>query len=98
MYRRGLSCHSCHEVHGTENPAQLRSPVAELCLDCHMPQIEVTIANVHVRAHTFEFITPGLTDQYQIPNPCTDCHKDKSTGWAQKVLSHWPERSPWRAR
>ena len=130
MYRRGITCFSCHDVHGTDNNAQLRLPINQnqLCLSCHgpgspngprtptieahthhqagsagsqcvachMPKIETTIANVSVRAHTFAFITPAMTDQYKIPNPCTSCHTDKTTAWATETMRHWPERSPWR--
>jgi len=128
MYRRGITCFSCHDVHGTDNYAQLRKPADKLCLDCHgpmspngprtaaleqhthhkagtpgsqcischMPKIETTLADVKVRAHTFAFISPALTDKYKIPNPCTSCHTDKSTAWATEALRHWPERSPWR--
>jgi predicted CXXCH cytochrome family protein len=129
MYRRGVTCFDCHNVHGTENYAQLRKPANQICLDCHgpnsrngprtatlaahthhkdgsagsecvachMPKIEVTIPNVFVRAHTFAFITPSMTDKYKIPNPCTSCHMDKTTAWASEAIRHWPERSPWRA-
>ena len=128
MYRRGITCFSCHDVHGTENNAQLRKPVDKLCLDCHgpmspngprtatleehthhqkdsqgsqcvachMPKIATTIADVKVRAHTFAFITPRMTDEYKMPNPCTSCHADKSTAWATQAMRRWPERSPWR--
>jgi predicted CXXCH cytochrome family protein len=128
MYRRGITCFTCHDVHGTDNYAQLRKPANKLCLDCHapmslngprtltlqehthhkdgspgsdciachMPKIETTIADTKVRAHTFAFITPSMTDKYNIPNPCTSCHKDKPTPWATQALAHWPERSPWR--
>ena len=37
MYRRGITCSSCHDVHGTDNYAQLRKPADKLCLDCHGP-------------------------------------------------------------
>src|SRR6267154_3876448 len=128
MYRRGVTCFSCHDVHGTPHNADLRKPVDQLCLDCHdamsangprtatleehthhkkgspgsqcvachMPKIDTTIADVKVRAHTFAFITPQMTDGYKIPNPCTSCHMDKATAWATEVMRHWPERSPWR--
>ena len=128
MYRRGVTCFTCHDVHGTENYAQLRKPANKLCLDCHapmsangprtatleqhshhkdgstgseciachMPKIQPTIADVKVRAHTFAFISPAMTNRYNIPNPCTSCHTDKSTAWALEALRHWPERSPWR--
>jgi len=35
MYRRGVTCFDCHDVHGTDNYAQLRKPVNQICLDCH---------------------------------------------------------------
>jgi predicted CXXCH cytochrome family protein len=128
MYRRGVTCSTCHDVHGTQNYAQLRQPADKLCLDCHapgssngpraatieqhthhkegsagsrciechMPKIETTLGDVKVRAHTFAFITPAMTDKYKIPNPCTLCHTDKTTAWATEALRHWPEQSPWR--
>jgi predicted CXXCH cytochrome family protein len=128
MYRRGVTCFDCHDVHGTDNYAQLRKPVDKICLDCHepgsrngprtatleehthhktgstgsqcvachMPKIETTIPGVFVSAHTFDFITPAMTDKYKIPNPCTSCHTDKTTAWASEALRQWPERSPWR--
>ena len=128
MYRRGVTCFSCHDSHGTPNDALLIKPVRDLCLTCHgpaspngphaatledhthhargsagsdcvachMPKIEQTIANVNVRSHTFVFISPKLTDDFKIPNPCTGCHADKSTGWAREALRGWSTLSPWR--
>ena len=128
MYKHGITCATCHDVHGTANPAQLRKPANVICLDCHatgspngprtrtieehthhkagsagsqcvachMPQIEVTVANVNVHAHTFQFITPTMTEKYKIPNSCNGCHADKSTTWATEAIRQWPERSPWR--
>jgi len=55
------------------------------------------IADVKVHAHTFRFVTPAMTDEYKIPNPCTSCHQDKPTSWwATEALHRWPERPPWR--
>ena len=130
MYRRGVTCFSCHDAHGTDNYSQLREPADKICLDCHgalspngprtatleehthhkdgsagsqciachMPQIETTIADVKVHAHTFRFVTPEMTGKYGIPNPCISCHTDKSAAWATEALRHWPERSPWRVQ
>jgi predicted CXXCH cytochrome family protein len=128
MYRRGVTCFSCHDVHGTDNNADLIKPVGQVCLtchgpsspngphtptleahthhtpgtpgaecvSCHMPKIEQTIADVNVRSHTFAFISPASTDQLKVPNPCTDCHRDKSTAWAITALKSWGNVSPWR--
>jgi len=128
MYEHGVTCFSCHDVHGTANNADLLKPASVLCLECHaanspngpraatleqhthhragstgsecvachMPKIEQTIADVNVRSHTFRFITPATTDKLKVPNPCTGCHTDKSTGWATQALKSWADRSPWR--
>jgi hypothetical protein len=61
-----------------------------------MPKIEQTIANVNVRSHTFAFISPKLTDEFKMPNPCTGCHTDKSTDWERQALRKWLNHSPWR--
>jgi predicted CXXCH cytochrome family protein len=37
MYRRGVTCFSCHDVHGTSNDADLIKPARDLCLTCHAP-------------------------------------------------------------
>jgi hypothetical protein len=61
-----------------------------------MPKIEQTIADVNVRSHTFRFITPTMTDQYKIPNPCTSCHTDRTIEWARAALKSWSGPSPGR--
>lgn len=128
MYTHGVRCFTCHDVHGTDNDADLIRPANVLCLDCHgpnspngpraptieghthhaagkpgddcidchMPKIQQTIADVNVRAHTFRFITPSTTDTLKVPNPCTTCHKDKTTAWATEALKTWANMSPWR--
>ena len=37
MYNRGITCFSCHDVHGTANDADLVKPAKQLCLTCHGP-------------------------------------------------------------
>ena len=128
MYTHGVTCFSCHDVHGTANNADLLKPASVMCLECHgpnspngpraasieqhthhklgsrgseciechMPKIEQTIADVNVRAHTFRFITPSMTAALKIPNSCTGCHADKSLDWATAALKTWTNFSPWR--
>ena len=66
------------------------------CVNCHMPKIEQTIADVNVRAHTFRFISPAEGERLKIPNGCAGCHADKGTAWATEALRGWKEISPWR--
>jgi predicted CXXCH cytochrome family protein len=99
-------CLSCHAA-GKDNPAGLKGTVAEHthhpegsagseCVACHMPKIEQTIKDGFVHAHTFRFITPGLTESSGVPNPCTSCHAGKTTEWAKEQLREWETASPWR--
>ena len=67
-----------------------------LCAACHMPLIARTVGNVNVRSHTFKFISPVTTERLGVPNPCTSCHKDRSTAWALEALKRWPSVSSWR--
>ncbi|MEO8039132.1 MAG: cytochrome c3 family protein [Betaproteobacteria bacterium] len=128
MYARGVTCFSCHDVHGTANDAVLWKPAERICLDCHgpntpngphaatieqhthhkpdspgsrcvechMPPIAKTIADVNVRSHTFHFVTPAKTAADGVPNACNVCHKDKTVEWARTALRAWADRSPWR--
>jgi len=98
-------CLTCHRPGATNGPRaasveahthHAKGSTGDACIACHMPKIEQTIANVNVRSHTFMFITPKMTDELKIPNPCTSCHADKTTAWARQALSTWPEISPWR--
>lgn len=129
MYRHRITCSNCHDVHGTDNYAELRKPANRICLDCHgplstngphtatieehthhkdgtpgsecvdchMPKVETEgVPGAYVHAHTFRFITPAMTNKYNIPNPCTSCHQGKSNTWATNQLRGWRNVSPWR--
>lgn len=131
MYRHQITCSSCHDVHGTENYAQLIEPADRICLNCHgpmspngpraatleehthhkagssgnqcvachMPAIESEgVPGAYVHAHTFRFITPEMTEKYEIPNPCTSCHTGKSNTWAESAMRGWERDLPWRVR
>jgi len=99
-------CFDCHAPNGPSGPrgASLEAhthhkPTSDgsQCVACHMPKIASEgVPGSFVRSHTFKFITPAMTDRYQIPNACTSCHKDKSTDWAAAALLTWTTTSPWR--
>jgi predicted CXXCH cytochrome family protein len=99
----------CLDCHGPSSPNGPRTATIEehthhkegsagsQCVACHMPAIETEgPPNTFVHSHTFRFVTPGMTDKYKIPNPCTSCHSDKTTQWATDTMKNWSERSPWR--
>ena len=52
MYRHGITCASCHDVHGTGNYAQLIKPGSQICLECHGPQSRNGPHTATLEAHT----------------------------------------------
>ncbi len=60
MYRRGITCFDCHDVHGTGNYAQLIKPANTLCMDCHGPSSpNGPHADEHRKAHAPQSRQPG---------------------------------------
>jgi predicted CXXCH cytochrome family protein len=52
MYNHGVTCFSCHDVHGTANNADLLKPANVLCLNCHGPQSPNGPRAPSIEAHT----------------------------------------------
>jgi len=70
MYRRGVTCFSCHDVHGTDNYAQLRKPANKICLDCHAPNSANGPLTPTLAEHTHH--KEGSTG-----SECVACHMPK---------------------
>jgi predicted CXXCH cytochrome family protein len=67
MYNRGVTCFSCHDVHGTDNNADLIKPVSNLCLTCHRPNSPTGPHAPTIEAHTHHREgSPG--------SECVSCH------------------------
>lgn len=59
-------CTSCHEVHGSSNPKQLkRAAVAQVCIECHSP---IAVATLGSQPPSFHNLSSA---RYQ---NCTTCH------------------------
>jgi predicted CXXCH cytochrome family protein len=67
MYTRGVTCFSCHDPHGSENDAMLRSPVDGVCLTCHGPATQNGPHAPTLEAHTHH--KPDSSG-----SRCTACH------------------------
>jgi predicted CXXCH cytochrome family protein len=70
MYERGVTCFSCHDVHGTANNADLRAPASVMCLQCHGPKSANGPHTATIEQHTHH--RPGSAG-----NECTACHMPK---------------------
>ena len=70
MYSRGVTCFSCHDVHGTSQSADLVRPAASLCLGCHTPNGRNGPHTATLEQHTHHHAgSPG--------SECVGCHMPK---------------------
>jgi len=70
MYSHGITCFSCHDVHGTDNRAQLLKPASVMCLECHGPNSPNGPRGATIEAHTQH--QPGSAG-----SECVNCHMPK---------------------
>jgi predicted CXXCH cytochrome family protein len=70
MYTRGVTCSSCHDVHGTENNADLLKPANVMCLECHGPKSPNGPHTATIEEHTHH--KTGSAG-----NECISCHMPK---------------------
>ncbi len=83
MYNRGVKCSSCHDVHGTDNPALLIKPANVMCLECHGPGSPNGPHTSTIEGHTHHKAgSPG--------GECIACHMPKieQTLADENVRSH----------
>jgi len=52
MYRHQIACSTCHDVHGTDNYAELIKPAGKICLNCHGPMSPNGPHSATLEAHT----------------------------------------------
>ena len=70
MYTRGVTCFSCHDVHGTGNNADLLKPAQVLCLECHGPQSPNGPHTATIEQHTHHRAGSSGSE-------CIGCHMPK---------------------
>jgi predicted CXXCH cytochrome family protein len=70
MYTRGVTCFSCHDVHGTKHDAVRWKPANAICLDCHGPNAQNGPHSATIEEHTHH--KTGSTG-----SACIACHMPK---------------------
>jgi predicted CXXCH cytochrome family protein len=70
MYTRGVTCSSCHDVHGTENNADLLKPANVMCLECHGPKSPNGPHTATIEEHTHHKAGSAGSE-------CIACHMPK---------------------
>src|SRR5579871_1100425 len=70
MYTRGITCATCHDVHGTSNNADLRKPASVMCLECHGPKSPMGPHTATIEQHTHH-------KRGSAGDECVACHMPK---------------------
>jgi len=70
MYTHGVTCFSCHDVHGTANNADLLKPASVMCLECHGPNSPNGPRAASVEQHTHHKLESRGSQ-------CIECHMPK---------------------
>lgn len=89
-----LQCHNPVEYQTEQHTFHPLDSDGGQCVSCHMPQ--TTYMGVDARRdHSFKIPRPHLSDQYDTPNACINCHTDKTAQWAaQNVKNHFGRNTP----
>ena len=89
-------CAQCHEparFDTAEHHFHEADSAGAACVECHMPA-QTYLAVDERRDHSFRIPRPDLSLRIGTPNACTQCHSDKSDGWAEARLLEWHGPAP----
>jgi predicted CXXCH cytochrome family protein len=84
-------CHTGIEQTLTSHTRHRADSRGSSCVECHMPNTVVGIRTT-MRDHSISLPTPENTVAFDIPNACTECHRDRGPKWAVEMMqAWWPE-------
>jgi tetratricopeptide (TPR) repeat protein len=58
------------------------------CVECHMPARLYMVIDPR-RDHSLRVPRPDLSVKLGMPEPCTGCHRDRTTRWAADTVARW---------
>jgi len=88
-------CARCHHAYVTDpstHTFHAADSEGSRCVECHMPLADQM--GMKLRDHTIGVPLPELTQLYEVPNACNDCHSDDSAEWASRHVEAWYGQSP----
>jgi Flp pilus assembly protein TadD len=84
-------CAQCHLPARFDAPGHHHHAVGSdgaRCVSCHMPARTYMVVDPR-RDHSFRVPRPDLTVALGTPNPCTECHRQRSAAWAAEAVKTW---------
>lgn len=90
-------CSSCHQPEKFATRAHhfhREGGKGASCVACHMRTETYMVVDPR-HDHSLRVPRPDLTASVGSPNACNDCHKDRSTQWAQAAIRRWYPKGRW---
>jgi tetratricopeptide (TPR) repeat protein len=88
-----LQCHIASDYITEKHHHHKQGSEGSQCIACHMPS-KIYMGVDERNDHSFRIPRPDIADQLNIPDACTNCHKDKTKGWAAEAVQQWYGKQP----
>jgi predicted CXXCH cytochrome family protein len=91
-------CHSAAKYAVPKHTLHAADSTGAQCAACHMPPRNYMLIDPR-HDHSIRIPRPDLSAKLDTPNACTDCHKNRSPGWAAAIIekAFGPERKGFQA-
>ena len=83
-----LQCHEAKTFSQTSHHFHDTKGAGAVCADCHMPAKDYMVIDPR-HDHSMRVPRPDLSEKFDTPNSCTNCHSDKSAEWAADKVRTW---------
>jgi predicted CXXCH cytochrome family protein len=84
-------CAQCHlpaKFDVAEHHHHQQGSAGAQCVNCHMPSKTYMVVDDR-RDHSIRVPRPDLSASFGTPNACTQCHADRTAGWAAQRIAEW---------
>ena len=82
-----LPCHQKRVENAVKHTRHAADSQGNKCISCHMPM--TGFARMNRSDHSMRPPAPAATIEFQSPNACNNCHKDKDAKWADGHVRKW---------
>ena len=82
-----LPCHGQRVQNAAEHSHHPSGSAGSRCINCHMPTTE--FARMQRTDHSMRAPAPAATLNFNSPNACNLCHRDKDAAWADSLVRKW---------
>lgn len=83
-----LRCHAPEQYLTPKHHFHREDSAGARCVACHMPAATYMVVDPR-RDHSLRVPRPDLSVTLGVPNPCTQCHADRSAAWAASTVQAW---------